>query len=165
MKTSDPLPFQFWHRYTSACQNATFVDVDYPQLIERKRDRMLRNGLLRDALFKTNLRSASTPVYLRSDNYAAIGCDLRELDALKKLLEAEFDLQASSILFVAEVSVTYMPLQDANALIAWASKFPDCMCSPILLFANYSLTITQLGSACWNSICHKGQTTPLQRPC
>jgi len=32
----------------------------------------------------------------------------------------------SSILFVAEVSVTYMPLLDANKLIEWANTFESC---------------------------------------
>lgn len=103
------------------------MDVDYPQLIERKRDRMLTDALLRDPLLKTNLRSSEPPIYLRSDKYLAVGCDLRDLDKLEQLLKTEFDVSSSSILFVAEVSVTYMPLRDADALIKWASKFDDGM--------------------------------------
>ncbi|KAF1846610.1 LCM-domain-containing protein [Cucurbitaria berberidis CBS 394.84] len=121
----DPLPFQFWHRYAPLTQQATFVDVDYPQLMEKKRDRMLSNSLLRNALLKTKLRSSEAPVYLRSDQYMAIGCDLRELDTLERILRAEFDVPATSILFVAEVSVTYMPVRDADALIRWASTLDD----------------------------------------
>jgi tRNA wybutosine-synthesizing protein 4 len=103
------------------------VDVDYPQLIEKKRDRMLKEALLRDALLKTNLRSAALPIHLRSDKYMALACDLRDLNTLESVLRAEFDVSSTSILFVAEVSVTYMPLADANALICWAGKFDDCM--------------------------------------
>ncbi|KAF2129601.1 LCM-domain-containing protein [Dothidotthia symphoricarpi CBS 119687] len=121
----DPLPFQFWHRYASLTQDATFVDVDYPQLMEKKRDRMLTNNLLRDALFKTKLRSSEPPVYLRSDRYLALGCDLRDLQLLERVLRTEFDVPGSSILFVAEVSVTYMPLVDSDALIRWASTLED----------------------------------------
>lgn len=84
---------------------------------------MLRDGLLRDPLLKTNLRSSSPPVYLRSEKYAAIGCDLKQLGLLEDVLKTEFDMTSSSILFVAEVSVTYMPAADANALVAWAGKF------------------------------------------
>ncbi|KAF2690400.1 LCM-domain-containing protein [Lentithecium fluviatile CBS 122367] len=121
----DPLPFQFWHRHAFISQNATFVDVDYPQLIGRKRDLMLTNDLLRDALLKTNLRSSKPPVYSRSDQYMALGCDLRDLETLGRVLEAEFDLASASILFVAEVSVTYIPVPDADAIIRWASTLPD----------------------------------------
>ncbi|KAF2744229.1 LCM-domain-containing protein [Sporormia fimetaria CBS 119925] len=121
----DPLPFQFWHRYASKCENVTFVDVDYPQLIQRKWDRILEDDLLREPLIRANLRSCPSPVYLRSDKYMALGCDLRDLKTLGDTLSTEFDLTASSILFVGEVSITYMPVQDANALIAWASNFED----------------------------------------
>jgi tRNA wybutosine-synthesizing protein 4 len=124
---SDPLPFQFWHRYPSLTQGATFVDVDYPQLMEKKRDRMLSNGLLRDALFRTKLRVSEPPVYLRSDGYMALGCDLKDIGTLERLLRAEFDIPSASVLFVAEVSVTYMPVKDADALIQWASTLEDGM--------------------------------------
>lgn len=103
------------------------MDVDYPQLIEEKRNRMLTNGLLRGPLLKTNLRSSEPPIYLRSDKYVAIGCDLRDLSTLEHHLKTEFDVPSSSILFVAEVSVTYMPTPDADTLIEWASKFDDGM--------------------------------------
>jgi tRNA wybutosine-synthesizing protein 4 len=119
------LPFQFWHRHASLAKNATFVDVDYPQLVIQKRDRMLTNGLLRDALLKTQLRSSEPPVYLRSEQYMAIGCDLRHLNKLERTLRAELDVASSSVLFVAEVSATYMPVADSDALIRWASTLED----------------------------------------
>jgi tRNA wybutosine-synthesizing protein 4 len=119
------LPFQFWHRHASLAKNATFVDVDYPQLIERKRSRMLTNNLLRDSLLKTKLRPSEQPVYLRSDQYMAIGCDLRNLDLLERILRAELNMPGSAILFVAEVSVTYMPLTDADLLIRWANTISN----------------------------------------
>ncbi|KAL1655915.1 tRNA methyltransferase ppm2 [Didymella pomorum] len=104
-------------------EKATFVDVDYPQLIDKKRDVVFTKSLLRDALLKTGLRSAEAPVRVRSERYMAIGCDLRDLELLERTLRAELDIHNSSILFVAEVSVTYMPLVDANKLIQWASTF------------------------------------------
>ncbi|KAF1955701.1 Clavaminate synthase-like protein [Byssothecium circinans] len=102
-----------------------FVDVDYPQLICRKRDRIFTNDKLRDPLLKTNLRPAHSHVYLRSDQYMALGCDLRDLSTLEKLLKTELDLTSSSLLFVAEVSLTYMPVPDSDSLIRWASTLED----------------------------------------
>lgn len=93
--------------------------------MERKRDRMLTNSLLRDALLETQVRSSEQPVYLRSNQYMAIGCDLRNLDLLEKTLRAELDVPSSSVLFVAEVSATYMPVADSDALIRWASTLED----------------------------------------
>jgi tRNA wybutosine-synthesizing protein 4 len=101
--------------------------VDYPQLIERKRDRMLSNGLLRDALFKTQVRHSTPPVFLRSQQYLAMGCDLRDLVTLERQLRSELDISSSSVLFVAEVSATYMPVADSDALIRWASTLEDGM--------------------------------------
>ena len=95
--------------------------------MEKKRERMLSNGLLRDALLKTKLRPAEQPILLRSDGYMALGCDLKDLETLERVLRAEFDIPATSILFVAEVSVTYMPLKDSDALIQWASTIGDGM--------------------------------------
>lgn len=103
------------------------MDVDYPQLIERKRDRMLTDNLLRTALLQTNLRPAKLPMYLRSDQYMAIGCDLKDLQVLERTLRSELDIPLSSVLFVAEVSATYMPVMDSDRLIKWASTFEDGM--------------------------------------
>lgn len=100
--------------------------MDYPQLIDKKRDVVFAKSLLRDALLKTALRSAKAPVRVRSDQYMAIGCDLRDLQLLEQTLRTELDIPNSSILFVAEVSVTYMPLTDANKLIQWANAFETC---------------------------------------
>ncbi|CAI6276755.1 unnamed protein product [Periconia digitata] len=121
----DPLPFQFWHRHAALSKGAVFVDVDYPQLIGRKRDRMLIHDVLRHALFRTNLRPSQSPVFLRSDQYMALGCDLRDLSHLEKLLKTELDLANSTVLFVAEVSLTYMPVTDSDSLLAWASTLED----------------------------------------
>ncbi|KAF2188236.1 LCM-domain-containing protein [Zopfia rhizophila CBS 207.26] len=121
----DPLPFQCWHRYASFCENATFVDVDYPQLMERKIVRILTSTLLRDALLRANLRSSELPICLRTDKYMALGCDLRDLTTLERILKQELGRKSHSILFVAEVSLTYMNVSDSDSLIRWASTFSD----------------------------------------
>jgi tRNA wybutosine-synthesizing protein 4 len=100
------------------------VDVDYPQLIHRKRDRLFQDDLLRDALLKTNIRSSQSPLYLRTDKYCALGCDLRDLTTLERVLKTELD-PCCTFLFVAEVSMTYMPLKDSNELIRWASTLDN----------------------------------------
>ena len=85
---------------------------------------MLHDDLLRDALLKTNLRSCQSPVFVRSDKYLALGCDLRDLTTLESVLKNGLEPD-HSILFVAEVSITYMPVGVANALIAWANTLQD----------------------------------------
>jgi tRNA wybutosine-synthesizing protein 4 len=107
---------------------------------------MLANGLLRDALLKTKLRSSQPPVYLRSEQYIAIGCDLRDLTGLERTLRTELDIASSSVLFVAEVSATYMPVADSDALIRWASTLEDGT-SPCLTLLYNLCSYAQLASA------------------
>ena len=63
----------------------------------------------------------------RSEKYLALGCDLRQLDKLDAALRKEFSMDECSVavLFVAEVSVAYMELDPANAVLKWASSFDD----------------------------------------
>lgn len=122
---SDPLPFQFWHRYPDLSRDAIFVDIDYPQLIERKKNLLLNNALLRKRILRTNVRSSQPPVYLRSDQYMAVGCDLRHLELIEHTLRTELAISSSTVLFVAEVSITYMPVADSDALLQWASTLED----------------------------------------
>ena len=86
---------------------------------------MLLDDTLRNALLRTTLRPSELPVFVRSDRYMALGCDLRNLGHIQTLMQAEMDLASSSVLFVAEVSLTYMPVTDSDALLAWASTLED----------------------------------------
>ncbi|GAB7352479.1 hypothetical protein MBLNU459_g2886t2 [Dothideomycetes sp. NU459] len=123
----DPLPFEYLGRHPGLCDQATFVDVDYPQLMQKKHDAIINNPPLLDLLPGLKLQPAGSVVLARSDKYLAIGCDLRQLDKLESVLRAEFNMSecAVEILFTAEVSVAYMTLEAANDVLKWASKFDD----------------------------------------
>jgi len=89
----------------------------------KKRDTVERTIELQKAF--TNLEVlAEGDVLLRSDQYLQLGCDLRDLARLDKALTSAFDVQACQILFVAEVSITYMDAGYSDDLIRWASKLP-----------------------------------------
>ena len=62
---------------------------------------------------------------LRSDPYIAVGCDLADINKLNALLANKVDLETCSVLFVAEVSMTYMDVADADSLLKWACQFSD----------------------------------------
>ncbi|KAG5927081.1 hypothetical protein E4U42_002604 [Claviceps africana] len=121
---SDVLPWQSHARYTDLCEDVLFVDVDYPELMRKKRSIVQDTPQLREILgtdFVIN-DSDEDPVMIRSKIYCQIGCDLRDLDKIGVILD---DLTSSSgcpVLFVAEVSITYMDTHYADALIQWASK-------------------------------------------
>lgn len=123
---SDPLAFQWLSKYPDKCQNVTFVDIDYPELIDRKLEVISQTPQLRDLLNAAAVpvgRSAAlTPVDSR---YLALGCDLADIERLEKILNENIDLERCSILCVAEVSITYMEVGGSDSLIRWASRYRD----------------------------------------
>lgn len=80
---------------------------------------------LRDVLSHIELTTSAEAVRLRSDSYLAIGCDLNDTGKLHEVLHNEIDLPSCQVLCIAEVSVTYMEVQAADALISWAACLGD----------------------------------------
>lgn len=116
----DVLPWQTWTQYPEDCRDVKFLDIDFPDLMGRKRTTVLGTEELKAPL--TNLVTPEGgSVLLKSDRYAQIGCDLRNLEAIRTAISELVDIEACSFLFVAEVSVTYMETVAADALIEWAS--------------------------------------------
>ncbi|RSL54860.1 tRNA wybutosine-synthesizing protein 4 [Fusarium sp. AF-6] len=134
---SDVLPWQCYHRYGDNCEDTIFLDVDYPDLMRKKRAIVLGIPELSELLGPEPYISEKDTdhVLLRSDKYCQIGCDLRELDALRQCLETFLPLSDCSVLFVAEVSITYMDTASADALVQWASSIGQaefCLLEQIL---------------------------------
>ncbi|KAL2160308.1 hypothetical protein VTH06DRAFT_1481 [Thermothelomyces fergusii] len=109
--------------YPRDCDGVKFVDVDFPDLIERKRRTVLDTPELLKAF--TGVREASAliaPIAFESEQYVQIGCDLRDIETLQRGLEAVVgDLSECDFIFVAEVSITYMEREGADEVIRWAS--------------------------------------------
>ena len=103
-----------------------FVDVDYPELIERKCAIVRQTPQLHrliDPIAEITPADSSTGIRLKSKSYVAVPCDLCNLQRLENVLQPEIDLTDSSILFIAEVSLTYMDTAAADALINWTARF------------------------------------------
>ena len=120
--SSDVLPWQC-HARNLASNDVLFVDVDYPDLIHKKRAVVLQTPELRELLGDDYTLSdeGKDGLLLRSTKYCQLGCDLRQLDRLRTLLGSIVSLPECAILFVAEVSITYMDTHSADALIEWGS--------------------------------------------
>ncbi|MCJ1392139.1 tRNA methyltransferase ppm2 [Xylographa bjoerkii] len=131
----DALPFQILAKENEICRNTTFVDVDYPSLIAAKAAIIKEKDELRDLLDKIMDSKNPKVVPLRSEQYLAVGCDLRKIDQLDQILRAELPLQKCKILVVAEVSITYMDLDAADAIVSYAAGLGDvrfCLLEQIL---------------------------------
>lgn len=117
---SDVLPWQCMTRYPDRCQNAKFVDIDFPDLIEKKCRVVQETPELCSLLIdlKTNV---GNHVQLQSDQYVQIGCDLRHISDIEKALLTVVDIAHCEFMFVAEVSITYMETKGADSVIKWAS--------------------------------------------
>ncbi|KAL2147916.1 hypothetical protein VTI28DRAFT_3394 [Corynascus sepedonium] len=120
---SDVLPWQCLTRYPEECGGVKFVDVDFPDLIAKKRQTVLGTPELAGAFTGVKESSALVaPIVFESEQYVQIGCDLRDLDTLQKGLAAAVgDLSECEFIFVAEVSITYMEREGADEVIRWAS--------------------------------------------
>ncbi|KZF19406.1 leucine carboxyl methyltransferase [Xylona heveae TC161] len=121
----DPLPFQCLTRWGEDCQGVKFLDVDYPQLMERKREMIVASENLHGLLSHMEIGQPKEAVKLRSDQYLAVGCDLRQVDSLEKILSKDLKLSDCIILCVAEVSITYMDIEAADAVIRWGAQYEN----------------------------------------
>ena len=118
----DVLPFRM---RSKGAGPSLFVDVDYPDLIDLKATIVARERLFKDALgSQCHFSKEHGRAELESDWYRMVGCDLGDLHGLDKAL-ADILHSSESVLFLAEVSITYMPCQKADALLEWAAKFKN----------------------------------------
>ncbi|GJN78048.1 tRNA methyltransferase ppm2 [Purpureocillium lilacinum] len=119
---------------SSACDQVLFIDIDYPDLMHKKRAIVLETPELKELLGQDFIVGESD-ILLRSERYCQIGCDLRQLQRLRATLETFLSLDDCDVLFVAEVSVTYMDTASADSLLQWAStvgKAEFCLLEQIL---------------------------------
>lgn len=103
------------------CSNTKFIDIDFEELMISKREIILNTPKMRDMLSINSDPPSEKGVILESEEYVALGCDLRNLRRLERLLGSVVDIEQCLVLCLAEVSVTYMATKDADALIEWTT--------------------------------------------
>ncbi|KAI1112949.1 leucine carboxyl methyltransferase [Nemania sp. NC0429] len=131
---SDVLPWQCMARYPDACHGAKFIDIDFPDLMAKKRAVVLNTPELCSVFGPFDV-GAGEHVLLQSDKYSQIGCDLRDTADIQKALSICLGLSDCVFMFVAEVSITYMETSGADRVIKWASSLGQaefCLLEQIL---------------------------------
>ncbi|KAK8160928.1 hypothetical protein BKA80DRAFT_238503 [Phyllosticta citrichinensis] len=121
----DPLPFIILHKFPELVENTTFVDVDYPQLMQKKRACIDQADDLKKSFPFLRNWTSKEPAVWKAGQYVTVGCDLRQLAKLERILNSVANAENRAILFVAEVSVAYMDVKSADAVVSWASSFND----------------------------------------
>lgn len=119
----DPLPFRT--KYKRKGTDARFIDVDFPDLIERKvaivtKDETLSSYLGPVPPTHTNYGGSDITDF---GWYCTVGCDLGDIYDVTRIFEDVLDIEECDILFLAEVSITYMPLNKANRLLSWTASY------------------------------------------
>lgn len=95
--------------------------MDHEQLVVEKCEVIRQTTALRALLFSIESPQPREGVILRSERYAALGCDLGDLNLLNRL-KYLVDFEADMILFIAEVSMTYMDPESADGVVKWCSE-------------------------------------------
>lgn len=116
------MAFQFLKDEESICNDVTFVDIDYEKLMGIKSSIIQQTDELKSILGEIESNAAPNLVLFRSSNYVAVGCDLKNLKKLEEALKEVLGSSPASVLCIAEVSLTYMDVQSADALISWLPK-------------------------------------------
>lgn len=88
----------------------------------KKRDVVAKCAALKDLLSDVQLTPETGSVLVRSKEYVGIGCDLGDLPRLEAALNDAIGSAEVSILCIAEVSITYMEVNLADALIRFVPK-------------------------------------------
>lgn len=121
----EPLPFRMLWKHGSRCRTVRFVDVDYPQLIQKKVDIVRRNSIYSDLLTQPVSGKAHSSILFNDGRYSAVGCDLGDIKVLDHIFRTELHLDESLVLFIGEVSIVYMEVKPADELIKLCATFND----------------------------------------
>ncbi|ODV94254.1 hypothetical protein PACTADRAFT_51126, partial [Pachysolen tannophilus NRRL Y-2460] len=127
----DPLPFQILDNKFKFLRNGKpgmkflCIDIDYPELIENKVKMIKDSAELMEIVGEIDHSCKIPGVQLKTDNYAAVGCNLRDIGLFQEQLTllGLYELNTTSI-FIAEVSLAYMLPEHCNPIIQETSKFP-----------------------------------------
>ncbi|KAL9089302.1 MAG: hypothetical protein Q9159_002603 [Coniocarpon cinnabarinum] len=122
-RINDDMIMHFLAKEPQLCEHSKFIDVDYRKLLEKKCEVIGAKDCFRGLCGQVESDVQTQNVLFDSNQYAAIAADLQsesDLQQLKQILNA----QDGRLLFIAEVSMTYMAPTDANNVIKWASSFP-----------------------------------------
>lgn len=101
-----------------------FVDVDYLEVLKKKKTIILETPRLRQILDPDGQISQSSEngLILGSNRYCQVACDLRDLESLRSSMAKLVALPECEVLFLADDSLAYIEPKYSDALLEWASS-------------------------------------------
>ena len=94
--------------------------------MSKKREMILEQSAMKSLVGRIqSYGQDGSTIVMRSDHYVGVGCDLRDIPRLTKALEEELQIRSCLVLCTAEVSITYMEVKAADALITWAAQYDN----------------------------------------
>ncbi|GME82765.1 unnamed protein product [Ambrosiozyma monospora] len=123
----DPLPFQLIEELKLPIGVKLFcVDIDYPHLIHNKVEIIKLTPDLLNIIVPNNqpVTSMSNGIELRTNNYAAVGCDLNDTATFRtQMTQLGLRNTNTTNIFISEVALAYMSPQFSNSLIQQCTIF------------------------------------------
>ena len=87
-----------------------------------------------DILWNSSGTSVDESVLISMPHYVAVGCDLTDTRKLNAILRDRLRMTDVPMLFVAEVSMTYMGVKAADEVLRWASSFTKGNAARVLVW-------------------------------
>lgn len=100
-----------------------YIDIDYPTLIAERLYMVRTQDTLRSLLPQNP--TVDDVGEIVSDTYSCLGIDLRNLEMLKKGLEAAGVVPGLPVLVVSEVVLSYLEAAESDAVIKFFAAYPD----------------------------------------
>ncbi|KAJ1976389.1 Leucine carboxyl methyltransferase 2 [Dimargaris verticillata] len=123
-------PSYFRMRARLIAQSYAYVEVDFPDLVQRK-SRIIQQDPELQAMLATRHPEYQSNGNIVADDYYLIGSDLKYPDRLSQAFSDVGLDPTDEMLFISEVALVYMDPTDADQVIRWASHFP---CARFVLY-------------------------------
>lgn len=121
----DPQAFRMIWQHKKQCKNVKFIDLDTPELIQKKVDIISSDPVFFSQLDGLPNRPLKSPIVFDHVQYCAIGCDLADGTQLQDILHNQLKLECNSVLFISEVSLARPIPHDYTDIFRLCSTFSD----------------------------------------
>ena len=112
------------------CRVAKYIEIDLPDVVERKRGVILSNSCLKALIEDPSIEEIVEGITtLKTKWYNLLGVDLHNLDMLMATFRKSGVDFSAPTLFIDECALTYLDMENANSVLKWVAAHFDLACS------------------------------------